>query len=261
MSRPGIDLLDVDEIKSNLRTKRVGRKILVYNRTSSTNDIARRYALDKSNDGLSIFAEEQTAGRGRSGNKWYSRRSDSILCSIILIDNNLNAEFLSLTCAVAVADAIGKLAKIKWPNDIIINGKKAAGILLEAIAENQTNTYIIGIGINCHQKKDSFPAELQSSATSIDIETNSVSDRVRLAKRLLSSLDYWLETAEKNDEEIIDKWRQLSVQLGQRVTLLFNGRQFSGNCIGIDPEKGLILQLDSGGVRMFDATYTTIIKN
>jgi len=258
------ELLDSDKIKTNLRTRRIGRKILVYNRTSSTNDVAAEYAKNKSNDGLVIFAEEQTAGRGRGGAVWQSRPSDSILCSIILTDSKLNAELLSLSCAVAVAEAIGKPTKgetkIKWPNDIILNGKKVAGILLESKTINGGVTYIIGIGINCHQKKDSFPAELQSTATSIDIENHSVVDRISLAKRLLSSIEHWLKLAEKNSEKVIDQWHKMSIQLGHRVTLLYNGKRFSGNCIGIDLEKGLILQLDSGGVRMFDAAHTSIEK-
>jgi BirA family biotin operon repressor/biotin-[acetyl-CoA-carboxylase] ligase len=261
------DELDPDKIKANLKTKRIGRKILVYNRTSSTQAIAAEYAKNEGNDGLVIFAEEQTAGRGRAENKWYSGRSDSILCSIVLStggSRTAHTELLSLTCAVAVAEAIGKSAKgeakIKWPNDIMLNGKKVAGILLESKKDNSGNTCIIGIGINCHQKKDSFPLELQSIATSIDIESHSTSDRIWLAKRLLTSMEYWLEVAAQTSDKVIDQWRDLSVQLGHRVKLIYNGREFAGNCIGIDPEKGLILQLDTGGVRMFDAAHTSIVK-
>lgn len=264
MTRPAPDPLDPDKIKANLNTIRIGREILVYNRTSSTNDIADRYARDKSNDGLAIFAEEQTAGRGRAGNKWLSKRSDSILCSILLINNKLNAELLSLTFAVAVAEAVGKpsrsQAKIKWPNDIMLNGKKVAGILLEAKQHKNEKIFIVGIGLNCHQQKKDFPAELQQTATSIDIESHSVIDRIYLAKRLLGSIDHWLEAAEQNKQQVIDRWRSLSIQLGHRVTLLFDGKKFAGNCTGVDPEKGLILHLDSGSIRIFDAAHTTISK-
>jgi len=254
------DLLDPDKIKANLKTKRIGGKILVYSRTSSTNDVAVEYAKNKENDGLVIFAEEQTAGRGRADNKWHGNRSDSILCSIVLTRRNLNAELLSLTCAVATTEAIGNSAKIKWPNDIMLNGKKVAGILLESKTDNTGSTCIIGIGINCHQKKGAFPAELQPITTSIDIESHSTCDRISLAKRLLTSMEHWLEVAAQTSEKVIDQWRNLSVQLGHRVKLIYNGREFAGNCIGIDPEKGLILQLDTGGVRMFDAAHTAIIK-
>jgi BirA family biotin operon repressor/biotin-[acetyl-CoA-carboxylase] ligase len=257
-------MLDPDQIKANLKTKRIGRKILVYDSTSSTNDVAAEYARNKQNDGLVVFAEEQTAGRGRASNKWFSGRADSILCSIVIIENKLNAELLSLASAVAVAEAIGKpgrnQAKIKWPNDIMLNGKKVAGIILESKMDNGANIYIAGIGINCHQKAESFADELQQTATSIDVESHSVSDRVVLAKRLLSSLDYWLEVAADNAEKVIGRWRELSIQLGHRVSLIFNGSKFTGHCIGVDPEKGLILQLDTGGVRMFDAAHTTIVK-
>ncbi|MHC4659203.1 MAG: biotin--[acetyl-CoA-carboxylase] ligase [Planctomycetota bacterium] len=258
------DLLDPDKIRANLKTRRIGRKILVYSRTSSTNDIAAEYAKNKKNDGLVIFAEEQTAGRGRFGTKWHTGRADSILCSILLTVCKCNAELLSLTCAVAVAEGIGKLAnseaKIKWPNDIRLSDKKVAGILLESRKNKDKNIYIVGIGINCHQKKSSFPPELRTSATSIDIEAKTTCDRISLAKRLLTSMEHWLRVAERGSKKVTDRWRKLSIQLGHRVTLVFNGRKFTGNCIGIDPEKGLILQLESGGVRMFDAAHTTIAK-
>jgi BirA family biotin operon repressor/biotin-[acetyl-CoA-carboxylase] ligase len=262
MACPRTDLLDPDKIRADLKTQRLGRKVLVYDSTSSTNDVAAEYAKNKENDGLVIFAEQQTAGRGRTGNQWHSNRSDSILCSIVLTENNLPAELLSLTCAVAVAETIGKparsQAKIKWPNDIMLNGRKIAGILLESKPDSRV--CIIGIGINCHQKIDCFTAELQPIATSIDIESRSTTDRISLAKRLLTSIDHWLEVAAQTSEKVIDEWRNLSIQLGHRVKLVCNGREFTGNCIGIDPEKGLILQLDTGGVRMFDAAHTSIAK-
>lgn len=296
---PTTDLLDPDKIKENLKTKRIGKKVLVYNCTSSTNDIAAQYARNKANDGLVIFAEQQSAGRGRAGSKWHTGHADSILCSILLTNYKYSTELLSLTAAVAVADAIGKVAhaeaKIKWPNDIMLNGKKVAGILLESTTSitrtdivipakatipndnvipaklvpdsdrgagihNQFRSYIIGIGINCHQSRDSFPVELRTSATSIDIESHSIIDRNLLAKRLLTAIDHWLEMAEKNSSEIIDQWHKLSIQLGHRVALIFNGTKFTGNCIGIDPEKGLILQLDTGGVRFFPAAHSSIAK-
>ena len=97
--------------------------------------------------------------------------------------------------------------------------------------------------------------------SNIDMENIITCDRIILAKRLLSSMDDWLGAVEKNSRKIIEYWCKLSIQLGHRVTLSFNKKHFSGNCIGIDPEKGLVLRLDSGGIRMFDAAHTTIIKN
>jgi len=215
---PPTDQLEPDKITANLETALIGRKVIVFNATSSTNDIAAEYARDRDNDGLVIFAEEQTAGRGRASNKWLAGRSDSILCSVLLTSCRLNPDLLCLTAAVAVAEAIGPAARIKWPNDIFLNGKK------------------------------------------VDIETKTTCNRISLSKRLLTTLDHYLKAAQDDCNQIIDHWRQLSVQLGHRITVIFNGAEFTGNCIGIDPQKGLILQLDSGGVRMFHAAHTTIAR-
>lgn len=255
------DPLDPDKIKQNLKTKRIASKILIYNRTASTNDIAAEYAKNIKNDGLVVLAEQQTKGRGRAANKWQSNHGDSILCSILLTKSTLKPELLSLTAAVATAEAISEYAKIKWPNDIILNNKKIAGILLESKPFPQYTAHIIGIGINCHQKKDSFPAELKSTATSIDMQTPTTSDRTAITKRLLTSVEYWLDMATRNTRQVIEHWQKLSTQLHHRVTLIYNGTKFTGNCIGLDPQKGLILQLDSGATRFFPAAHTTIAKD
>jgi len=252
------DLLDADKIRQGLKTKRIGREVLVFATVTSTNDIAAQYTSDPENDGLVIIAEEQTSGRGRGGNKWYGGNSESVLCSIVLANESLNAELLSLTTAVAVAEAIGEPARVKWPNDIILNGRKVAGILLESKQTGHGKTYVLGIGINCHQKK--FPVELSDVATSIDIEADSVCDRVLLTKRLLSSLEHWIDIAHKKVQQVIRTWSHLSLLLGQRVTVLCNRRKFTGTCSGIDPEKGLILQLDTGHIQFFRAEQTAIAK-
>lgn len=257
--------IDPDQISANLKTRRVGRKILVYRSTSSTNDVAAEYGRNKENDGLAVFAEEQTAGRGRAGRRWESRSADSVLCSIVFTESVPQHHLLCLACAVAVAEAIGPAAagshaKIKWPNDIMLNGRKVAGILLESRMSQGGGICIVGIGINCHQRPDSFAEELRPTATSIDIESRSTTDRVVLARRLLTSLDHWIEVAQQSSKRVIDRWSELSMQLGQRTALVFNGVKFTGHCIGVDPENGLILRLDSGGVRMFDAAHTTMAR-
>jgi biotin-(acetyl-CoA carboxylase) ligase len=81
-----------------------------------------------------------------------------------------------------------------------------------------------------------------------------------VAKRVLTSLDHWLRVAGRSRKQVIETWSRLSTQLGQRVTLSYNRRRFTGNCIGVDPEKGLILQLDRGGIRIFDAAHTSVVK-
>jgi BirA family biotin operon repressor/biotin-[acetyl-CoA-carboxylase] ligase len=264
MLMPSDDLLDADLIRANLRTRQVGRKVLVYEQVSSTNDLAAEQARTPGNAGLVIFAEEQTAGRGRGGAKWHSARGDSLLFSVVLTDCAIDSELLSLTCAVAVAEAIGHVggdqAAIRWPNDIMLDGRKVAGILLESRPDRTGRTYIVGIGVNCHQARESFPADLQATATSLDLVAGTRCERVTVAKRLLTSLDHWLRVAARSKKQVIETWSRLSTQLGQRVALSYNQKRFTGHCIGVDPEKGLILQLDHGGVRIFDAAHTHIVK-
>ncbi len=261
---PRDDRLDPDRISADLKTERIGHKVVVYDRTSSTSDVAAEYARNPDNDGLVVFAEQQTAGRGRTGATWHSNHGDSLLFSVVLTQCELTSELLSLACAVAVADALGQirdsLARIKWPNDIMLNGRKAGGILVESRQNETTRACLIGIGINCHQSQEAFPAEIRESATSLDIAAGARCDRITLARRLLTSLDHWLAVAQQNNKQVVETWNRLSTQLGQHVTLSYNGRQFTGNCIGVDPEKGLVLQLDRGGVRMFDAAHTSIVK-
>jgi BirA family biotin operon repressor/biotin-[acetyl-CoA-carboxylase] ligase len=210
------------------------------------------------------LAEEQRGGRGRGGNKWVSGYGQSVLCSILLTECGLSAELLPLAIAVATAEAIGKCAKteakIKWPNDIILNNKKVAGILVESKKIGKHNNCVIGIGINCHQQKADFPAELRKTATSIDIATNASIDRTSLIRRLIVSVEHWLDTGEKKPQKVIDRWQKLSTQLHHRISVIYNRKRFAGNCIGVDPQEGLILQLDTGGIRMFHAAQTIIAK-
>jgi BirA family biotin operon repressor/biotin-[acetyl-CoA-carboxylase] ligase len=269
--------LEPDKIRANLKTRYIGRKVIVYKSTASTNDIAAEYARNKANNGIVVLAEEQRGGRGRGGNKWVSGYGQSVLCSILWFDKltipskvegltecGLNSELLPLVIAVATAEAIGKCAKadakIKWPNDIILNNKKVAGILVEAKKHGKYTANVIGIGINCHQQETDFPAELRKTATSIDIETGTVADRISLIRRLLVSVEHWLDTGEKKPQKVIDCWQKLSTQLHHRVTVIYNRKRYAGNCIGIDPQQGLVLQLDTGGIRMFHAAQTSIAK-
>jgi BirA family biotin operon repressor/biotin-[acetyl-CoA-carboxylase] ligase len=258
------DKLDPDKIRAGFKTKRIGRKIIVYDSTTSTNDIAAEYAKNIDHDGLVIFAEQQTVGRGRAGTKWLTGYGDSILCSIVLVENKCSAELLSLVSAVAVAQTInqnsGIPAQIKWPNDILLNQKKVAGILLESKQHQDQIFYILGIGINCHQTKNVFPEEIRKTATSISLETRSSCNRVLLIQELLTSLEHWLKIAQKSSKKVISQWQELSILYHHRVKLLYDGKKFSGNCIGIDPQEGLILQLDSGGTRFFHAAQTSILK-
>ena len=269
-----------DRIEAAREGCRIGRKIVVFESTASTNDIAWEYAANADNDGLCVLAESQHKGRGRRGRTWFSEPGQSILCSILLTKSNLEAELLTLAAAVATAEAINRKhhgqadpsaplgtgldratqlqCRIKWPNDILIRDQKAAGILVEKRIKNGKSCFVIGIGINCNQSRETFEKyDLNLPATSLAIETGHPIDRTALVCELLAQLETWFENA-KPQSTIIDRWLQLSGMLGRHVTVECDGRRYSGFCRGVDPTAGLILQLDNSLIRMFSAAQTSI---
>lgn len=258
-----IEPLDVDAIEEARRGAVIGHKVVVFKSTASTNDIAWEYAGKAANHGLCVLAESQTKGRGRRGRKWHSRPGESILCSVLLLESSLEAETLTLAAAVATAEAMrlccGIRGKIKWPNDILIRDKKAAGILVEMKTLRKEPRFVVGIGINCNQEAQAFAEHrLNLPATSIKIETSHAVDRTGLVCKLLEQLELWLS---RPGDKGIRKWLELSGMLGQRVTVEYDGKKYSGTCRGIDPVQGLILQLDRGPVQFFAASHTSLIND
>jgi BirA family biotin operon repressor/biotin-[acetyl-CoA-carboxylase] ligase len=165
-----------------------------------------------------------------------------------------------MASAIAAAEAIGECGSnyptIKWSNDIFINHQKIAGILIEA----KGSDFVIGIGINCHQRLQDFPEELRQQATSIDIQNGSYCDRNFIAKRLLISLDDWIYSAQTDISKVKDRWKQLCPFIGSRLSIVHNNNVYTGYCRDIDPEYGLVLVLENGAVRMFDAAQSSIFK-
>jgi BirA family biotin operon repressor/biotin-[acetyl-CoA-carboxylase] ligase len=259
------DRLNVDRITEGLRTARLGRILRVFESTASTNDIAWSFASNSDHDGMGVFAEHQTAGRGRGHNRWDSQAGQSILGSILLIQRSCHSELLTAATAVAAAQAIEAETRIrptvKWPNDILLNGKKVCGILIEARKRKNRNDFVVGIGINCRQMKDYFDrATLASPASSLDLETGQVADRNRLASGWLNAMEEILDQTIGDIHGLIDRWKQYSNQLGRHIVLFYRQQKFSGTCVGIDPMYGLILHLDGGGIRMFDAAQTFLVR-
>ncbi len=260
---PYLDPLDEVKIRAKLRLSRLVKNIVILRETSSTNDAAWRYAAKTG--GLAVLAEYQYAGRGRRHRKWHSPVGGSLLCSVLIPSGSI-IESVGLAAAVAAAQSIESLCglcpQIKWPNDIMINGKKIAGILVESKKLSDGPACVIGIGVNVHQKSSSFESlDLETPATSLDIETGSFADRNELAAALLESLEYWLDAAAQDRQSVVDAWLLRNRQIGKRIAVESDGRQYAGTCIGIDPIEGLIVQIDRGPVKIFSAAQTTVIKN
>lgn len=262
-------LLNADDLRAELNTRRIGRTILVLPEVDSTNS----YVLDQltpcrgeAADGTVVFAEHQTAGRGRLGRSWHSPRGASLMFTVLLCRREAwAAARLIMAAGVAVVEGIAEATEVepvlRWPNDVYSRGRKLAGILVECrAAAAGLRATAIGIGVNCLQHVSHFLPELRATATSLDIEARHPVDRTAVARAALRRLDAWLGDAGGRgpapeldaDQELAAAWRRHSADLGSRVTLLADGRTFTGRILDISPIDGLLLQLDDGGRRLFD---------
>src|SRR5947207_5675450 len=191
-----LDRLIVNEMRAELGTTVICREIIVLEQTGSTNDAILRIATSNSKEGLVLFAEHQTEGRGQRGNRWESAAGKGLWFSILLqprIDIN-NSPRLTTWAAEAISDLIQNefflKATIKLPNDVGINGRKVAGVLVEMRAQEKApHLAIAGIGINVNQSLEDFPAALQGRGISLAMALGQQVDRQRFAVALLRKLD------------------------------------------------------------------------
>lgn len=259
-------LLDATELQRLVGTRTIGRRIEVYEELGSTNTLALERAGDPANHGLVIFAEKQTAGRGRMSRPWHAPKGAAILCSVLLeLDvESTPAQTVLWWSSLAVREAILQAAQvdtiIKWPNDLLVGTKKICGILIESkpVAENR-RAYVIGIGINCLQHRQHFPPELRDVATSLDLESDQPVDRLAVAKQLVEELDRFLGQSEQLDrKQLTALWAEHSLPLGRRLGIVSEGQRFCGTLVELDPEGGILMELERGGRRLFSPFTTTI---
>jgi BirA family biotin operon repressor/biotin-[acetyl-CoA-carboxylase] ligase len=191
-----VDRLIAEELRAGLSSDVIGREIIVLAQTGSTNDAILQVANVNSKEGLVVFAEYQTAGRGQRGNRWESVAGKGLWFSILLrpkIDLSSSPR-LTAWAAEAISDAIQNefslKPTIKLPNDVQIDGRKVAGVLVEMRAqEKAAHLAIAGIGVNVNQSREDFPMELQSTAISLAMALGKQVDRQRFAIALLRNLD------------------------------------------------------------------------
>lgn len=246
---------DVLELAARKNKSIVGKRTAVYRTTSSTNDACWSAASTPDSHGMIVVADEQTGGRGRRGNAWHAAPGQSLLFSCLL-QTVQSIEQLTLLAGLATAKAIEKAtdlrAHIKWPNDVLISGRKVSGILVE---RRGTGT-VIGIGVNVLQALNDFPPELQKRATSLYIATRQNFDRLRIAEELARQMDTWCAQTPLMDW--LDEWKSRCEMLGQRISLRSNGHLFHGTVADIDPQRGIVLRGNSGELHFLPAAVSTV---
>lgn len=249
------DLLLPNEIREGLGTRILGTKEIVhFSETDSTNLRAKILAAGGAPEGTVVIAEKQTMGRGRKGRGWFSPSGGGVYISLILRPTMPPSEAprITLVTGVAAAEALLSLtpleAKIKWPNDILINGKKIAGILTEISTEMDEIDYIVvGIGVNVNMPAESLDEEIREKATSILIETGEPFSRVKLIRAFLEHFEARYEMLGRQGfNPIRRRWKELSDSLGKQVTVDMIGKTCVGELFDIDEEGVLILKDEHG---------------
>mgnify|MGYP001853031449 FL=1 len=250
------DVMTAAEIGSRLHTRLIGKKLVYYDETDSTNIQGAKLAREGCPDGTVVVADSQTAGKGRRGRNWSSPHGSSIYISFVLRPDipPACASSITLIAGMAAAEAIkaetGILAGIKWPNDVVINGKKVCGILTEMNAEVEAIHYIVsGIGINVNQQE--FPEEIRETATSLKLEGKKEVNRSSLAAKLAESFERFYEIFLQTGDlsQLKDLYEGMLVNLGRQVKVLDPKGDYQGICRGINIEGELLVECPGGDLR------------
>ena len=249
------DALFADDLLARLgKTKVVGRDIQVFEQTTSTNDVIEMLARDGVKEGAVVFAEAQTKGRGRLGRKWMSPTHKGLWFSVLLRPDLRPQETTQLTVASATAlrraikTVTGLSAEIKWPNDLLIGGKKVVGILTEMSAEvDRVRHVILGIGVDVNQDASEFPAELRKIAMSLKIETGKEISRAELATEILRELDFdYARICGGKFPAVADEWEAGCATIGKNVSVQMGTRQIRGRAEALDDAGALLVRTEHG---------------
>ncbi|MBI1374038.1 MAG: biotin--[acetyl-CoA-carboxylase] ligase [Phycisphaera sp.] len=240
---------------------RLGRSVRVYQQTTSTQQVARQLVEINAapHHGTVVAADHQAAGRGRRGRQWFAPPGAALLTTVIADPRGASADRLVLASCCALAEAVESLTdarvQVRWPNDLLIDGDKLAGILVEAV----NGAALIGVGVNVSVDPADLPradGDRAVHATSLAARGYAV-DRLRLLDRLLDRLDHALYHA---DDELLRRyWYERSCLLQQRVTVDSDGTRLTGRVIDLDPRDGLLLEVERGPVVTLRAETTSLV--
>jgi BirA family biotin operon repressor/biotin-[acetyl-CoA-carboxylase] ligase len=257
---PSQDILNAFEVRCNLNTEVLGKKVVFLSTVDSTNEYAKKLAFEGAVEGTVVLAENQVCGKGRLGRAWASADKKGIWMSIVLRPEVPPEEVQLITLAASVAvvkalrESTGIEAGIKWPNDIILDNKKVCGILTEMNSEMEAvNFIILGIGINVNQLTEDFPDEIKKTAVSLRAYSQNVGtgtyfyNRSEIIKKLLFELErIYIKIISNDLKEVTEEWKKYSVTLGKEVRVLTKGDTFTGMAEDITKDGRLVVACADG---------------
>jgi BirA family biotin operon repressor/biotin-[acetyl-CoA-carboxylase] ligase len=260
------DLLRLADIRKGLKTKIIGKEIHLLRETASTNSVGMEMASKGAPEGTVIVAERQSAGKGRLGRRWISPKGN-LYVSIILRPeiSTYKAPLITLLGAVSAASAIraecGLPAGIKWPNDILLSGKKACGLLTEMSAEpDRIKHIVLGIGIDVNMDLLDLPEEIRAFTTTLSAEAGRRIDRVSLLRTLLRELEIRYQAFLSGDDAVLEEWKRLNITTGRHVAVSGMNQIVEGLAERIDAEGRLVITCADGTIHTVAAGDVTIVK-
>jgi BirA family biotin operon repressor/biotin-[acetyl-CoA-carboxylase] ligase len=259
-----LERLTPDLIRRHLDAKWLGRELLCHDQVDSTNLLARDLARSGAAHGTVVSAESQTQGRGRLGRRWISPPHKNLYLSVVLRAALPAARLpqIGLIAGVAACEALREwqAATLKWPNDVLIGGRKVCGILAETEGSAGSQAVILGIGINVNAGADDFPDELREKAGSLLLAGGRPVDRAEVAGRLLTHLETWYDTwVQRGFAPIAAAWRDRSGLIGQMIHVAEPGKDVAGQIVGLDEDGALRIRLPSGDEHRVIAGDVTVI--
>jgi len=254
-------MLDLKAFEAHLETRFIGRRVVYLESTGSTQDVARAEAEEGAEAGTVVIAEEQTAGRGRFGRVWVSPAGKNLYLTLIMRPPMQRLRSLSivapLAVVLAVEDRTELTPRIKWPNDVLVNGRKLAGILIESeIADRSVNYALVGIGINVNFDVEE-QSEIAAIATSLKRELGYETSREELLAALLNQFEDLYERAAEGID-VFREWRSRLETLGREVRVTSGGRVEDGFAEDVDSEGNLILLRPDGSRVAIEAGEVTL---
>ena len=257
------DVLNESEVRQRLATRSIGAEYRHLPITHSTQDDVSAAGRAGADEGLTVTADEQTRGRGRFRRSWMSPPGASLLVSILLRPSPDLLPTLSMICALAVPQAIRRVCpqlnpEIKWPNDILLDGRKVCGILVEVVRGEPEEDHfaVAGIGVNVNWDTASIP-EIADVSTSLSREMGDEVSRVDLLCALLEEMDALYVDAQQGGD-VFGPWRSALVNLGQQVKVSGSDASFEGVALDVEPGGGLVVQTNDGQCRVVHAGDVTL---
>jgi BirA family biotin operon repressor/biotin-[acetyl-CoA-carboxylase] ligase len=253
--------LNPDLVKELLTTRYVGRNLHYLTRTASTQNAARAEAERGAPEGTAVLAEEQTGGRGRLGRPWVSPAGKNLYVTLLMRPQAEHLRALSIVAPLAAAEALegaaGLTCRIKWPNDVLVGGRKIAGVLTEATLAGAAVKYaLVGIGVNVNLDAAAVP-EIADTATSVRRELGRDVSREEVLAALLSAFEARYRDAQEGDAAF-RAWRSRLDTLGRRVRATMGERVEEGIAEDVDAQGSLLIRRDDGSLAIVEAGDVTL---